>query len=1346
MENQSIFIQPIIQFYSSFDEASSANAEFDKFTASEKEWEFSELFNYPKTFVVAEPGYGKTRFLREIVLQANSEGKKAIAIECKKIIEPTIEEHILKQSKKVDGFELEDKEEIVLCLDALDEVTVEDFSRTVEKIKTFLEDYKRISVFISCRWHFFQKYKELFNDLGFRYLRVFNFSREQVQSYLKKNSIPQIDIEKILNLLSFPGRDLVIQIPRYLELLVNYIKNKGIKDLKEITRAKLFEFFIYKKLEVEDTKLNTQKRDLIKRVLEKLALVMEIYQTNLLSKDELMTFFDDLKSDLKSSLLQQIPLEVFFDKTVLKDNIDTIEFDNTEFQEYLAAREIVRLKKNPQTIFELSVDPEMREIYPSWFNTLGFVVDLDISILKPLLDFGQYRKGGITQDEGYHRFLTSVNVGCLALEERKTIFEQVFTYYQSVLHWIDWDIAQNLSYYFDRSQKNLLRYYVDGRKSRGIETKRIIYLGNAAQLVGFLLERDIFDEEEKIYWKKKLITFAKDKNENGVLQRHALFALGSLKDDTVINKVASVWESNNELIRDRFLELCRDTNPNHHLSIKYFVEGVKKRSIYARYGLNEVTEIGAVKQLLDTFIHDEAFLLQFIAQESIFKDRDESFIKNIDAAWDSEIESKLEIIIRKAFVSKYWHEARDSTFIRNIALLLKRKSKAYFLNLISQIARFKDLRENLFSLTTLFSVILEKDQVGEFVDRLSKVEDGKRYAFRTLQQMRFSKRVDAGEIYERGRKYFPEEYEKAESDWASQEKMQSEEERLYKEFQLRLEPEKGKYNPDVFRFYLENKNALNSHISQPEKDRMKKLIEESVFDKFDPGEHDLQITTRGSGSTSYTTHSFISIFSDCIKIARELNMDVESYRKRIINYIPFAYDYDLEVIFSLVGNIRPDEIENLTSIYKEKKSDLWRFMPESFVRASQRYIIKEAVPILREFIEQKEFSIHVRVHALEISEFLCPDDGFLRCIFTKYIKDGWQPKELAEKANELLIENYKDGEAITWRFNELIYRAFPFKEKIGVHSVNPQEHELRDKEFAAPIIKVKDPEYERRFLDLLDQSFGIVHKGGFSAYSKYLWEIVYSYFDNLKERRSYQPIRAIEEFVNDHTSHEGINWFKCRLIELRRSYLHFIGKPTSVNECIQKYNEIKTRQYLEIATPHDLFDKVKEVIDKDLRKWIEGGGAYSFIVGEKIKETKRQDYEDLIQKTIKTQIENALLKIGLRETDIIREPQLLDGSRADFLIFYGFIGRILLELKLTTNPDLGPNIDLQAQPSYKKLGQYMNGFNAHFGIFLVIDNKERVSGIEGWEFLLKKIEATYQQIENVKVYGLSCIQLCSEII
>lgn len=1343
MDKKPIYIQPAIKFYSSFDEALSIQQELIRYIFFEEgKWEFKDPYSFPRTFVVAEPGYGKTRLLQEIVERAKNEGKKAIFIEPKKITEATAKKFIENQSKnscvpKSDGFELRNDQDVVVCFDALDEVKREDFSRAVEKIKVFLEQYEKITAIISCRWHFFQRYKELFNGLKFRYLRIFPFSKEQVHTYLNGSLIPQEDIERIMSILSFRGRDLVIQTPRYLELLVSYIQDKGIKNVGEITKAELFEFFIYKKLEMEDKNLNTQKHDLIKRVLEKLALIMEIYQTNLLKKDELMSFFDDLKSDLKSSLLQQVPLETFYDKTVLKDNIDTIEFDNTEFQEYLAAKEILRLRKNNRTIFELSVDPEMREIYPSWFNTLGFVVDLDISILKPLLDFGQNRGERITEDEEYHRFLTKVDTEHLTAEERKAIFKQVFEYYQWVLHWIDWDIAQNLSYYFEKSQHDLLKYYADERRYRANETMRFVCLGNVAQIVGFLFERDIFDYRERAYWRQKLIRFAKDKNENGVLQRNTLFALGKLRDDTVIKEVESVWENEDKLIRDAFWEFCREANPNHNSSIKYFIEGTKQGSIYARYGLYNITRRRSVKQLLDAFVCDPAFLHSFLEREGIYKDRDGQLIENIKTVWNGEIEAKLQVAIQKAFESKHSYEAEHSEFIKNVALLLKSKNRAYLFNLISQVAQNNNLKEYLFRFEPLFSALLEKEQVNQFVMELSKFDNGKPVASRTLQRMKLSQRTNADEIYEEGRKYFRKEYKEAESRWATRDKGRRREKHLHTVFRFKLEPKKGKYNPDVFRFYLDNKHQLKLLLKQKDKDRIKTLIEGSIFGQFDPGEQDLKIISRGDGSTSYEIHPWIGIFGDCIKVARELGLDVTGYRKKIIRYIPFAYDEELDAIFSLVLDIQPDEIEALLSLYKKRTSDVWRFKPDTLVRASKRYVIKEAGPLLREFIAVSEFSIYERADALKTSEFLHPDNGFLKKVFEQYRNENNEQRKLAENANQLLIENHEDEEAINWRFDELIKRAFPFKEPTGVHSVSEHEHELREKEFAAPVMKLKHPQYENQFLCLLSESFKMLRRDGYWSYVQYLWEIVCAYFDNRKEERSYEPLRNLESFVEKHSSAEGINWFHYRLKGLKRSYISFLGKPTIVAECIQKYNQLKSQQYLRIATPHDLYEEVKDVIEKDLKQWVESEGAYSFIVGTKIKESSRQNYEDLIQKTIKTQIAYVLSQKGFEKIDIEREPQLLDGKRTDFLIFYGFIGPILVEVKLATNRDLAHH-NLHLQPSYKNLVRYMNGYKAHFGILLVFDTMERIEGTENWEAHFERIKNAYQNIKNVTVLGLQC--------
>src|SRR3989304_3025792 len=355
MEVSTNYIIPQIRVFQSFESACSklqTNGGFDLDDEGEKSLE--DYFIFPRTFVVAEAGYGKTRLLHELVSLSTLNGKVAVYADLKKLLHSENLEDFIK-SQVCRGLKLSkisSHDKLYICLDALDEVRQEYFSNIVEKIKVFVTKHPNANIVISSRWHFFQKYHELFIDLDFRYAHISPFSLDNVRRYLKQKFISEEDIDKLLDPLHFSHRDLIIQTPRYLELFVDYIEEIGVKHVGSLSRSDLFEHFIYKKLEIEDNNLNTQKRNLVKRVLEKLALIMEIYQANILNKDELMTFFDDLKSDLNVSLLHQVPLEVFYDKTVLKDNIDTIEFDNTEFQEYLAAKEILRLGHPQQVIID----------------------------------------------------------------------------------------------------------------------------------------------------------------------------------------------------------------------------------------------------------------------------------------------------------------------------------------------------------------------------------------------------------------------------------------------------------------------------------------------------------------------------------------------------------------------------------------------------------------------------------------------------------------------------------------------------------------------------------------------------------------------------------------------------------------------------------------------------------------------------------------------------------------------------------------------------------------------------------------------------------------------------------
>ena len=121
-------------------------------------------------------------------------------------------------------------------------------------------------------------------------------------------------------------------------------------------------------------------------------------------------------------------------------------------------------------------------------------------------------------------------------------------------------------------------------------------------------------------------------------------------------------------------------------------------------------------------------------------------------------------------------------------------------------------------------------------------------------------------------------------------------------------------------------------------------------------------------------------------------------------------------------------------------------------------------------------------------------------------------------------------------------------------------------------------------------------------------------------------------------------------------------------EVIKAYKKSKENEYITVNSSLHLLEIVKDSISNEIRNWIEVEGAYKHI-SELAKKDTNINAEDFIQKSIKSQIELSLVKKGLRHTDIKikREEQTLDDKRADFTVNYGFIGQVLLELKLSHN-------------------------------------------------------------------------------
>ncbi|EIW15707.1 hypothetical protein FA11_1607 [Pelosinus fermentans A11] len=1301
-----------------------------KYFNSETALTIDQLLEKDKRLILGEPGMGKTRLLREITLRAIQVGKKAIYIDLKSVKDKNLISYILDKDTQFSGdvdnaeiFGSSDfdfsNESSVLCLDALDEVLIAYLPNISDGIKDLVDKYPNIKIYCTCRMN---HYKTLpigaFGKFSFIYIDI--FSVDQVKNYLQDNEIAPNIIDETMSLFRFKNRDLIIQIPRYLDMTVRLLKENGSQiDSLIFSRSNLFEQFTYKKLEIEvdrNRKELFQKNELLKRMLEKLALIMEIYQTNIISKDELMTFFDDVKSNISSIVLSQVDVQLLYQRSLLKDNFDgTIQFENTEIQEYLAAKEIERLGHLSQTVFDLCIDPQVREIYPSWMNTLSFLVELQPHLAISMIQLS-YGKSTTVQDEEYHKLVTSVNPKAILLEDKKTIFKQILEYYHNNVILMTLEVAENLGQLYDKSFRELL---VGDMKL----VKKFAYTkqSNIASVIGYIIGENLSEVES---WKRVLLSL--DYAKNIGLAKKVIFALGKSKDMKALSVVAKpLLYKGDKLVIQNIIAASIEAAPNHEFAISSFIEGTKKDQVIARYGFYSVKDKSALKLLLKKLSEDREFRSKFIEDESIFKSKDKVIIDNLSEVWDKKLEQGVIELVKDLMADAESRYSGRSVLINGILSLAQSYNSKFVLALTKALLDGKNLDGYYFS--RLFSPLLTSENVAEFVDILSKDEFGREIALGTLQYKRFSSDEPSMQTYEEGRKFFSEEYHSFEAKKDPDAPLETaEKSSLLESFRSKLEPRK--YFPDVFEFYYRHKDELE--VSATELDRLKNLIVNSVLEPFDPGTTKLNITEHTDTGKTYTINRFIGPFGDCLVLIELLGIDSEKYRQKILNYIPFANQHHLKVIFRLISNITDTEIKKLVTVYTGKRKDhLALFAPGNFIDAVIEYNYKKAIPVLQKFIENGRFDLNTKIQALLAIDLIDPQEAYLKNVFETYVTQI-KMLTLAETANELLIKTFGNTEAVIWRTDELMKRAFEFSYQEGAHFVGKEEQEISQKDFAAPIMQLSDP----AFIDIIDKlavaAFEVYDRGpSYRQYSRYLWEITMAFYGNLKQTKSYIYLQKfISKVESQFGQRAGFHELSYSFQAVKQNYLNYLGKPLTFSDCIKRYNFIKENQYLGVTNSRELLEFVISTLETEFRNWVESEGAYKFIQ----EATRKQ--EDLIQKTIKTQIENGLLKRGLRHVELRREEQLLDDKRPDMLISYGLIGPILIEFKRVDNKEIFNDGERYAYRT--KLFQYLKATEAAYALYLVfqINNSYSVN-----EYVPKLIE-TYQDSKNVIVKGFNCIK------
>ncbi len=1324
------YIEPVTKIHPSFAEAKEY---YDRGAMPLFEDEpilgIETLAHGTRNLVVGEPGVGKSLLMERIRDHLDATGSATALINLRDT----------DAAQQIDAFLVAKSEQPkALLLDALDEVKSSIFPETLQKIEAVSKALPDMPIFLSARWIFASRYANSFPE--FRFITISPFTREQVRQYLLAAGRLAEEITALMDRVMSLGRNvLVIQIPRYLYYLDDFLKAKGVEAAARVTRNELFEHFIYAKLELEEEKLNADKRAMTKRVLEKLALAMEIYQTNVITTDELVTFFDDLQSDLKLVALSQVGIEVFYDYSILKvshEALEKVEFENAEFQEYLAAKELTRFPDPNRAAFSFAVDPNIGEIYPTWYNALTFLVDMQDGLLEQLIEFSGLRGDKFKLlDDGFLAFLSRVDPRKLSPDLKRRLFIELVAYHERTLQWLPGQLAEAMPALFDPSLEVYLKERVAEAEPKTDED-RFVPLGNVAYVAAYLLEGGMTLDTP--YWREKLMAFTQDANINGVMQRHSLMGLEHLGDTTVIDELPNLLDSRDELVNQAFLSMCTRLAPDHPKSVDYFLEAVRRNSFYGRYGLFAVTQPEAIKRFLRTFNEDEQFRREFMDDTRIFKDQDFVLAEHIGRVMDAEIRELCEAALVNGITYHIGNGADYSAFLGGIWKLLRKDTPNFVPHIIDRIRSSPAGQTGLYFAQEFFMQLLELEDVEPFVTAMIAANE-KYSAQSVMNRIKYSKREDAMAMYEAGRPFLAEDYRQWEEAQAKPQDPQAEAraKATVEEFRRLLEPEPGKYDYSVFDFYVDNADTIDPALTTEDRMRIETLFTGTVFKFMDPGQSGLTVTEQHErgGSKSYTTTSAVRIFSDAMVAARRLGFDTTPYRQKILNLIPFAYNEELKTIFELVKEVTSAEMQPIIEIYQNRHTDLWWHNPGSFIEAVQKFHIVGAAPVLKEMVLESAWERGARLDALVAIDSMASDAEYLRSVVERYREsENQNEKDIALAANGLLVTSHGDAEAIRWRLGEVVRRAAAHvRPRSGrVHSVDDLEDEISfSQKFAKPLKELKRPGYENEYLAVLEEAMNIWARGAeFQEYSAYLWGIVYSYFDNLKEQRSYAPLQALEGKIAGMRDRNGANWLAHRMVQLRREYLAYLGKPRTISEAVARYNDVRSHDDKKIRNSADLFRHVQNALDTDLRRWIEDEGAYA-VLDRTISTSGRQEYEKLVQKTLMTQIKGVFLERGFRIT-VLRESQLLDDKRTDLLIQYGFAGPIVVEVKLTSNSDLRGN-RLEESKSYKSMEQYMKGYGAEHGVFLVINN----TGARNQQ----RIAEAFQKIKGVWVAVLDSHQV-----
>ena len=1234
-----------------------------------KHLSIDELLQDDFVCVVGEPGIGKSRLVDEIKNKNQTESY-----------------HYCTASR----INLQSiPEDIEYCIiDALDEVEGNVFYSTLLLIKQYKEDNPNVKVLFTCRKHYVASSAKHFASCkGLIFIELCRLSDKEVMEIVNMCSeTTRTNVSKSAKLKG------LLTIPRYLTFLIEHEKQKGscsnIGELFEFIIGSTIQTAINKRQDNNNSQEDNNRQDkinnegsriLIQRVLEKVAFIMEISRKDQISKDELYSILDEVKGNMAQMLVMNFDL-LYFESRILKDTNGILQFESTELQEYLAAKELCRQDNIESVLYDVAVQKDLKHIYPNWYDVIPHIsytedkIHTFINVIKLIVSYESS-----LENDSFESLLRYVDPSVCTHHQKEELFSVLLEHYLRVPAYIGWKsqtVKLMRGCYTSKCRNMLMTPFVQLNK---------IQLANIYDILDVINEEDRIDEKVSEYWINAANVLIRDENDEKKIA--ALNLLYALKDHDNLIQLSKSYSCFSKEVKNKYHEVTGYRRLIDNDVVNCWLDGCYKRNPYAINAVLSIEDTCTITYAYSNIIENNRLREFFDPQGALAVFYEWCLKKQFDIVWNKDVESKM--LIAKVFAGyinnhSYTTHSEINAIVKQI--LLEEKTGELF------IGCFNENEWNLESLLGSFDVDFIDVELLSAIDTLLNQTRAKKWLVdQVLTSLIYKIRNDEAkrssvsnyltryaEIFERWDKNSEE----------------TKKEQVNPQF---LKAYEGLSNPDVStNEKYEAAFTLSQNLDLIRQQDPCPLVDviEKFFDEFDLNKMILEKT--GENSFSLSIHLIkIPYFVGAMYYLGFQNQ-LEQHRIVLAKTLPFVCCTTnsgvreiRDIYKSVIGNISEKEKTELVDWWQSRKDDLMNISSDDIFACIADYGIDALSYKLEEYINDYIIQQDLN-HWLAASKALdLISKGYrdwdvekYRSLFNALEDDSIESIKM--QCNAIMIEKYQDEAAISWRIEYVkshVVKSLHYntghvcaisKEESEMTSSNPQM-------FRCYMNIKRNEKLDEQMFELFDFALTLCVKLDTQEYSSYLLNQIYHFFAVTNDVYSISELRKkVEQFNTKNISYLPNN------IMNNAEMMYLKNDRISIEKSIRKYNKCIEESYLEIRNNGDL-RRYFTLIHYEVQKEIQDQGIYALVRQETLS-------EDFIQRELKNTIINKCCQLGLETVQVDREVALQDNKRTDLLIRYGLCNPIMVELKLLHNNEIQNKEQRKAYKS--KFVQYTKATNA----------------------------------------------------